>query len=47
MIEDEEFVFCFQPIEDRKLEWEKRSRINQRNDAYIERIEQKRSKPLV
>lgn len=37
----------FQPIEDHKLNWRKEPRINQQNDEYIERMRQKRSKPLV
>ncbi|CAF2553806.1 unnamed protein product [Rotaria sp. Silwood2] len=35
------------PIEDRKLEWKKESRISQRNDDYIGSIQQKRSVPLI
>ncbi|CAF4625797.1 unnamed protein product, partial [Rotaria socialis] len=35
------------PIEDRKFVWSKKPRVNQRNDAYIERIRQKRSTPMI
>ncbi|CAF1461428.1 unnamed protein product [Rotaria sp. Silwood1] len=35
------------PIESRKLEWQKRPRINQKNDDYIERMRQKRSIPII
>ncbi|CAM2724315.1 unnamed protein product [Rotaria socialis] len=35
------------PIETRKLEWRKESRISRRNDDYIERLRQKRSIPVI
>ncbi len=41
------FIYVLQPIEDRKLNWQKTPRINQQNDDYIERMRQKRSEPTV
>ena len=46
--ERKRFIFVlFQPIEDHKLQWQKKARVNQHNNDYIERIRQKRSVPLV